>query len=88
MADPRPQDTLNPEEVHARQPEEATGDSGNSATDVATDAEVTEVPETIGEPVHTETGDRRRPVPTGHEKHSNEGSMQERHCACSWTIRG
>ena len=47
MADPRPQDTLNPEEVHAGQPEEATGDPGNSATDTATDAEVTEVPETL-----------------------------------------
>ena len=58
MADTRPIDTLNPEEVHAEQPEEATGDPGDSATDVATDAEVTEVPETIGEPVHTETGDR------------------------------
>ena len=57
MADPRPQDTLNPEEVHAEQPEEATGDPGNSATDTATDAEVTEVPETLREPVPPETGD-------------------------------
>ena len=57
MADPRPQDTLNPEEVHAEQPEEATGDPGNSATDTATDAEVTEVPETPREPVLPETGD-------------------------------
>ena len=57
MADPRPQDTLNPEEVHARQPEEATSDPGNSATDTATDAEVTEVPETLREPVLPETGD-------------------------------
>ena len=57
MADPRPQDTLNPEEVHAGQPEEATDDPSNSATDTATDAEVTEVPETLGEPVLTETGD-------------------------------
>ena len=57
MADPRPQDTLNPEEVHAGQPEEATGDPGNSATDTATDAEVTEVPETLREPVLPETGD-------------------------------
>ncbi|MCG8626013.1 MAG: hypothetical protein MJE68_28950, partial [Proteobacteria bacterium] len=56
MADLRPQETLNPEEVHAEQPEEATGDPGDSATDVATDAEVTEVPETLP-PVHTETGD-------------------------------
>ena len=88
MADPRPQDTLNPEEVHAEQPEEATGDPGNSATDTATDAEVTEVPETLREPVLPETGDHGRPVPTRHEKHSNEGSMQERHCAWSWTIRG
>ena len=58
MADTRPIDTLNPEEVHAEQPEEATGDPGDSATDAATDAEVTEVPETLGEPVLTETGDR------------------------------
>ena len=58
MADPRPNDTLNPEEVHAEQPEEATGDPGDLATDAATDAEVTEVPETLGEPVLTETGDR------------------------------
>ena len=57
MADPRPQDTLNPEEVHAEQPEEATGDPGNSATDTTTDAEVTEVPETLREPVLPETGD-------------------------------
>ncbi|MCG8624547.1 MAG: hypothetical protein MJE68_21450, partial [Proteobacteria bacterium] len=57
MADLRPQETLNPEEVHAEQPEEATSDPGDSATDVATDAEVTEVPETLP-PVHTETGDR------------------------------
>ena len=57
MADPRPQDTLNPEEVHTGQPEEATGDPGNSATDTATDAEVTEVPETLREPVLPETGD-------------------------------
>ena len=54
MADPRPQDALNPEEVHAEQPEETTGDPGNSATDTATDAEVTEVPER--EPVLPETG--------------------------------
>ena len=57
MADPRPQDTLNPEEVHAEQPEKATSDPGNSATDTATDAEVTEVPETLREPVLPETGD-------------------------------
>ena len=47
MADPRPNDTLNPKEVHTEQSEEATGDPGDSATDVATDAEVTEVLETI-----------------------------------------
>ena len=57
MADPRPQDTLNPEEVHAEQPEEATGDPGNSATDTATDAKVTEVPETLRGPGLPETGD-------------------------------
>ena len=56
MADLRPEDTLNPAEVHAEQTEEATGDPGDLATDVATDAEVTEVPETLT-PVHTETGD-------------------------------
>ena len=55
MADPRPQDTLNPEEVHTEQPEEAIGDPGNSATDTTTDAEVTEVPER--EPVLPEMGD-------------------------------
>ena len=55
MADPRPQDTLNPEAVHTEQPEEATGDPDNSATDTATDAEVTEVPETLREPVLPET---------------------------------
>ena len=58
MADPRPQDTLNPEEVHTEQPEEATGNTDNSATDTATDAEVTEVPETLGEPVPPAMGDR------------------------------
>ena len=61
MADPRPNDTLNPEEVHAEQSEEATGNPGNSATDTTTDAEVTEVPETLSEqlsePVLPETGD-------------------------------
>ena len=57
IADPRPEDTLNPEEVHAGQPEEATGDPGNSATDTATYAEVTEVPETLREPILPETGD-------------------------------
>ena len=55
MADLRPQDTLNPEEVHTEQPEEATGDPGNSATDTATDAEVTEVPEHLREPTIPET---------------------------------
>ena len=55
MADPRPQDTLNPEEVHAEQPEETTGDPSNSATNTTTNAEVTEVPER--EPVLPETDD-------------------------------
>ena len=55
MADPRPQDALNPEEVHTEQPEETTDDPGNSATDTTTDAEVTEVPER--EPVSPETDD-------------------------------
>ena len=55
MADPRPDDTLNPEEVHTEQSEEATGDPDNSATDTTTDAEVTEVPETLREPVLPET---------------------------------
>ena len=58
MVDPRPQDTLNPEEVHAEQPKEATGDPGKTATDTATDTEVTEVPEILREPVLPETGDR------------------------------
>ena len=58
MADLRPQDTLNPEEVQAKQPEEATGNPNNSATDTATDAEVTEVPETPREPATPETGER------------------------------
>ena len=57
MADLRPQDTLKPEEVHAKQPEEATGNAGNSATDTATDDEVTEVPETLREPITPETGE-------------------------------
>ena len=56
MADLRPQETLNPEEVHAEQSEETTSNPGDSATDVATDAEGAEVPETPP-PVHTETGD-------------------------------
>ena len=51
MADLRPQDTPNPEEAHAEQSEEATGDPGNAATNTATDAETTRVPENPREPV-------------------------------------
>ena len=57
MADLRPQDTLNPEEVHAEQPEEATGDPGNAATNTATDTKATRVPENPREPAPPETGD-------------------------------
>ena len=57
MADLRPQDTPNPEEAHAEQPEEATGDPGNAATNTATDAETTG-PENHREPVPPETGNR------------------------------
>ena len=58
MADLRPQDTPNPEEAHAEQSEEATGDPGNAATNTATDAEATRVPENPREPVTPETGNR------------------------------
>ena len=58
MADLRPQDTPNPEEAHAEQPEEATGDPGNAATNTATDAEATRVPKNPREPVPPETGNR------------------------------
>ena len=58
MADLRPQDTPNPEEAHAEQSEEATGDPGNAATNTATDAEATRVPENPREPVPPETGNR------------------------------
>ena len=54
MADLRPQDTPNPEEAHAEQSEEATGDPGNTATNTATDAEATRVPENPREPVPCE----------------------------------
>ena len=58
MADLRPQDTPNSEEAHAEQSEEATGDPGNAATNTATDAEATRVPENPREPVPPETGNR------------------------------
>ena len=58
MADLRPQDTPNPEEAHAEQSEEATGDPSNAATNTATDAEATRVPENPREPVTPETGNR------------------------------
>ena len=58
MADLRPQDTPNPEEAHAEQSEEATGDPGNAATNTATDAEATRVPVNPREPVPPETGNR------------------------------
>ena len=88
MADLRPQDTPNPEEAHAEQSEEATGDPGNAATNTATDAEATRVPVNPREPVPHRDRQLRRSVPTRYEKHSNEGSMQERHCTWSRTICG